>query len=84
MEAHVVHQTIQLHTWYAGGICVKGVAAGIGHTVVCGEAGEVYAFGWNAEGQLGTGDTQTHFQPRLIDSPVLENKHVVQVRKSVT
>lgn len=35
-----------------GGVRVACVAAGLAHTAACCQAGGVYAWGWNADGQL--------------------------------
>lgn len=40
------------------GIRIEGVAAGLWHTVCVSADGDVYAFGGNQFGQLGTGDDQ--------------------------
>ncbi|KAF7831034.1 ultraviolet-B receptor UVR8 isoform X1 [Senna tora] len=57
------------------GIQIEGVAAGLWHTVCISADGDVYAFGGNQFGQLGTGDDQAEILPRLLDSPSLENRH---------
>ncbi|KAK7276313.1 hypothetical protein RIF29_17452 [Crotalaria pallida] len=55
------------------GIRIDGVAAGLWHTVCTSARGDVYAFGGNQFGQLGTGGDQAEVLPRLVDSPNLEN-----------
>ncbi|PON37358.1 Regulator of chromosome condensation [Parasponia andersonii] len=55
------------------GIRIEGVAAGLWHTVCISADGDVYAFGGNQFGQLGTGADQAETLPRLLDSPSLEN-----------
>ncbi|XP_042494566.1 ultraviolet-B receptor UVR8-like isoform X7 [Macadamia integrifolia] len=57
------------------GIQIQGVAAGLWHTVCISVEGDVYAFGGNQFGQLGTGADQAETLPRLLDAPSLENKH---------
>ncbi|KAF4363504.1 hypothetical protein F8388_016456 [Cannabis sativa] len=57
------------------GIRIVGVAAGLWHTVCISADGDVYAFGGNQFGQLGTGIDQPETLPRLLDSPCLENMH---------
>lgn len=42
---------------------VVQIACGLHHTVVLTLAGEVFTFGSNQYGQLGTGDLQQHFGP---------------------
>ncbi|XP_043701848.1 ultraviolet-B receptor UVR8-like isoform X1 [Telopea speciosissima] len=58
------------------GIQIRGVAAGLWHTVCISVEGDVYAFGGNQFGQLGTGADQAETLPRLLDAPSLEDKHV--------
>lgn len=55
------------------GIRIEGVAAGLWHTVCISADGDVYAFGGNQFGQLGTGADQAETIPRLLDAPSLEN-----------
>ncbi|KAI7732850.1 hypothetical protein M8C21_017325 [Ambrosia artemisiifolia] len=57
------------------GIRVDGVAAGLWHTICISGDGDVYAFGGNQFGQLGTGTDQAETLPRLLDAPSLENEH---------
>jgi len=57
------------------GIQIEGVAAGLWHTVCISADGDVYAFGGNQFGQLGTGTDQAETLPRLLDAPSLENMH---------
>ncbi|XP_073226432.1 ultraviolet-B receptor UVR8-like isoform X2 [Cicer arietinum] len=61
------------------GIRIDGVAAGLWHTVCTSADGDVYAFGGNQFGQLGTGDDQAETLPRLLDCPSLENINVKTV-----
>ncbi|KAI8564106.1 hypothetical protein RHMOL_Rhmol03G0156600 [Rhododendron molle] len=58
------------------GIRIEGVAAGLWHTICISADGDVYAFGGNQFGQLGTGTDQAETLPRLLDAPSLENMHV--------
>ncbi|KAJ8542104.1 hypothetical protein K7X08_016970 [Anisodus acutangulus] len=58
------------------GIRIGSVAAGLWHTVCVSADGDVYAFGGNQFGQLGTGAEQAETLPRLLDAPSLENMHV--------
>ncbi|XP_061996201.1 ultraviolet-B receptor UVR8-like [Rosa rugosa] len=55
------------------GIRIESVAAGLWHTVCISADGDVYAFGGNQFGQLGTGADQAETIPRLLDAPILEN-----------
>lgn len=57
------------------GIRIEGLAAGLWHTVCISADGDVYAFGGNQFGQLGTGTDQAETLPRLLDAPSLENMH---------
>ncbi|KAJ1400970.1 Regulator of chromosome condensation, RCC1 [Sesbania bispinosa] len=61
------------------GIQIEGVAAGLWHTVCTSADGDVYAFGGNQFGQLGTGADQAETLPRLVDSPSLENMHAKNI-----
>ncbi|XP_060212896.1 ultraviolet-B receptor UVR8 isoform X2 [Lycium barbarum] len=58
------------------GIGIESVAAGLWHTVCVSADGDVYAFGGNQFGQLGTGAEQAETLPRLLEAPSLENIHV--------
>nr|GEX45850.1 wall-associated receptor kinase-like 20 [Tanacetum cinerariifolium] len=57
------------------GMRIDGVAAGLWHTLCISADGDVYAFGGNQFGQLGTGTDQAETLPRLLDAPSLENEH---------
>ncbi|XP_042968736.1 ultraviolet-B receptor UVR8-like isoform X6 [Carya illinoinensis] len=57
------------------GVRIEGVAAGLWHTVCISADGDVYAFGGNQFGQLGTGGDQAETVPRLLDAPGQENMH---------
>ncbi|KAJ8747348.1 hypothetical protein K2173_012928 [Erythroxylum novogranatense] len=61
------------------GIRIEGVAAGLWHTVCISADGDVYAFGGNQFGQLGTGSDQAETIPRLLDAPSLEHMHAKTV-----
>ncbi|OMO97266.1 Regulator of chromosome condensation, RCC1 [Corchorus olitorius] len=56
-------------------IQVLGVAAGLWHTMCIAADGQVYAFGGNQFGQLGTGAEQAETTPRRLDATSLEGKH---------
>ncbi|KAK1571738.1 hypothetical protein Q3G72_022195 [Acer saccharum] len=58
------------------GIPIEGVAAGLWHTICISSDGDIYAFGGNQFGQLGSGGDQAETLPRLLDAPGLENVHV--------
>ncbi|KAJ4832078.1 hypothetical protein Tsubulata_009846 [Turnera subulata] len=57
------------------GIRIEGVAAGLWHTVCISSDGDVYGFGGNQFGQLGTGGDQAETLPRLLEAPSLEKTH---------
>ncbi|KAE9598772.1 putative regulator of chromosome condensation 1/beta-lactamase-inhibitor protein II [Lupinus albus] len=61
------------------GIRIEGVAAGLWHTVCTSADGDVYAFGGNQFGQLGTGVDQAETLPKLLDCPSLENVNIKSV-----
>lgn len=52
------------------GIQIEGVAAGLWHTVCTSSDGDVYSFGGNQFGQLGTGADQAEVCPsHFTDNP---------------
>ncbi|XP_076882356.1 ultraviolet-B receptor UVR8-like [Bidens hawaiensis] len=57
------------------GIPIEGFSAGLWHTICISGDGDVYAFGGNQFGQLGTGTDQAETLPRLLDAPSLENEN---------
>lgn len=58
--------------------CVS-VAAGMGHTVVAIDSGDAYAWGLNADGQLGIGGDEAALQPQLVEAACLEGESVSKV-----
>ena len=62
-----------------GGLKVTQVAAGLAHTVALTDSGDVYSWGWNADGQLGLADDQSRAEPELVADPKVENLHISQV-----
>ncbi|KAL1194946.1 Ultraviolet-B receptor UVR8 [Cardamine amara subsp. amara] len=58
------------------GIRIEEVAAGLWHTICASSDGDVYAFGGNQFGQLGTGCDQAETLPKLLEAPNLENVNV--------
>ncbi|KAJ0987823.1 hypothetical protein J5N97_006179 [Dioscorea zingiberensis] len=54
---------------------IKGVAAGLWHTICISADGDVYAFGGNQFGQLGTGSDQAETLPKVVNPQCLENKN---------
>ncbi|CAO2817130.1 unnamed protein product [Amaranthus hypochondriacus] len=61
------------------GIRIEAAAAGLWHTLCISADGDVYAFGGNQFGQLGTGSEQAETLPRLLDAPSIENVNAVIV-----
>ncbi|KAF6176026.1 hypothetical protein GIB67_032649 [Kingdonia uniflora] len=57
------------------GIRIEGVAAGLWHSVCISDGGDVYAFGGNQFGQLGTGDDQAEILPKLLEAPSMETNN---------
>ena len=55
------------------------VAAGLHHTLAASADGDIYAWGANECGQLGTGCTAGCHTPQLLAAQVLEREHVVEV-----
>ncbi|XP_022767592.1 ultraviolet-B receptor UVR8-like isoform X2 [Durio zibethinus] len=60
-------------------IQVAGVAAGLWHTVCIDVDGQVYTFGGNQFGQLGTDAEQVETSPKRLDAASLEGKHAKMV-----
>ncbi|XP_047157011.1 ultraviolet-B receptor UVR8-like isoform X1 [Vigna umbellata] len=57
------------------GTRVKIIAAGLWHTLCVTINGQLYAFGGNQFGQLGTGSDQPETSPRLLDASRFENRN---------
>ncbi len=51
------------------GVRATAIAAGGYHTIVAGSDGNVYSFGYNNDGQLGTGEKNIHTKPTLVLMP---------------
>ncbi|KAE8692443.1 Regulator of chromosome condensation family protein isoform 2 [Hibiscus syriacus] len=60
-------------------IQVEGVSAGLWHTVCIAADGQVFTFGGNQFGQLGTGAEQAETSPKRLDAAILEGKHAKKV-----
>lgn len=56
------------------GVKMQGVATGLWHTVCISDDGDVYSFGGNQFGQLGTGSDHAETVPKLLEEACLENK----------
>jgi alpha-tubulin suppressor-like RCC1 family protein len=50
---------------------VKSCSAGYGHTAALSEQGELFMWGFNVYGQLGTGDKKTRWFPYKIDRDII-------------
>ncbi|XP_047321647.1 ultraviolet-B receptor UVR8 isoform X2 [Impatiens glandulifera] len=61
------------------GIRIEGVAAGLWHTVCISADGDVYSFGGNQFGQLGTGSDQAETLPRVLEAPSLSDTNAIIV-----
>uniref|UniRef100_A0A0D9V7R5 Ultraviolet-B receptor UVR8 n=1 Tax=Leersia perrieri TaxID=77586 RepID=A0A0D9V7R5_9ORYZ len=57
------------------GVKMQDIGAGLWHTVCTSVDGDVYSFGGNQFGQLGTGSDQAETVPKLVDASSLENKN---------
>ncbi|KAK4776586.1 hypothetical protein SAY86_005274 [Trapa natans] len=58
------------------GTSIKGIAAGLWHTLCVTVDGQMYSFGGNVFGQLGTGSEHVETLPRLLECPGLKEKRV--------
>lgn len=58
--------------------CV-GVAAGMSHTLLLADTGDIYALGSNAEGQLGDGTTTSSLVPKLVEALGVAEDPVVKI-----
>ncbi|PRW59723.1 ultraviolet-B receptor UVR8-like isoform X2 [Chlorella sorokiniana] len=61
-----------------GPLKVVGAAAGIGHTIVCTDQGDAYAWGLNADGQLGDGTDLSSLEPKLVEDAALASETVTK------
>ncbi|GMH38662.1 hypothetical protein BSKO_06546 [Bryopsis sp. KO-2023] len=62
-----------------GGLNIKHVSAGLGHTVACTESGDLYSWGMNTDGQLGHGDESSRIMPELIDTEIISASTMIKV-----
>jgi len=62
------HESVPRLVDALAGKLVIGAAAGASHTAVSTEAGELFTFGYESNGQLGHGGTQHESVPRLVEA----------------
>jgi alpha-tubulin suppressor-like RCC1 family protein len=53
---------------FCGIVKISSLSAGMQHSLLLSEDGDVYSCGWNSDGQLGLGDLTARFEPELISS----------------
>lgn len=53
-----------------GDVAFDHVAAGAYHSAAVGNDGNVYAWGWGRDGQIGDGDTEDHILPTQVHMPL--------------
>jgi alpha-tubulin suppressor-like RCC1 family protein len=56
--------------------CITGVACGAEHSLCLTESGKVFAWGWGAYGNLGTGSLEDEYAPCLPHCILARNSHV--------
>eukprot|EP00210_Caulerpa_lentillifera_P004152 g3958.t1 len=61
-----------------GGLIIHSISAGLHHTIVSTQSGDVYSWGSNDHGQLGIPESTPY--PTLVDDPILENQMITKVR----
>ncbi|CAH1774077.1 unnamed protein product [Owenia fusiformis] len=57
---------------------IKQVVCGLDHTMLLTEGGQVYSFGLNADGQLGSGTYQSEFTPTMVKGDI-EGEKIVHI-----
>ncbi|XP_076290972.1 RCC1-like G exchanging factor-like protein [Lasioglossum baleicum] len=57
---------------------IKAVTAGQDHSILLTESGEVYTFGWGADGQTGLAHYQNEYRPTLVKGD-LAGQHIIKV-----
>ncbi|XP_076223530.1 RCC1-like G exchanging factor-like protein [Nomia melanderi] len=57
---------------------IKAVTAGQDHSMLLTESGEVYTFGWGADGQTGLAHYQNEYRPTLVKGD-LAGQHIIKV-----
>ncbi|XP_030472757.1 ultraviolet-B receptor UVR8-like isoform X2 [Syzygium oleosum] len=61
------------------GTAIGGIAAGLWHTICVSTEGQLYSFGGNQFGQLGTGGESVETLPRLLECPEWKGRQVKTV-----
>ena len=56
---------------------IIGAAAGDDHTILWSQEGKVLTFGFGKHGQLGHGNTNHQFVPKMMEAPSLDGKKIV-------
>ncbi|XP_076168967.1 RCC1-like G exchanging factor-like protein isoform X1 [Ptiloglossa arizonensis] len=72
-KSRVVH-----HIPNIKGKSIKSVVAGQDHSILLTESGEVYTFGWGADGQTGLAHYQNEYRPSLVKGD-LAGQHIIKV-----
>ncbi|CAL7941709.1 unnamed protein product [Xylocopa violacea] len=57
---------------------IKAVTAGQDHSILLTESGEVYTFGWGADGQTGLAHYRNEYRPSLVKGD-LAGQHIIKV-----
>lgn len=60
------------------GTKIKAVTAGQDHSILLTESGEVYTFGWGADGQTGLAHYRNEYRPSLVKGD-LAGQHIIKV-----
>ncbi|XP_006621692.1 RCC1-like G exchanging factor-like protein isoform X2 [Apis dorsata] len=57
---------------------IKSITAGQDHSILLTESGEVYTFGWGADGQTGLAHYRNEYRPSLVKGD-LAGQHIIKV-----
>nr|XP_031849280.1 RCC1-like G exchanging factor-like protein [Nomia melanderi] len=72
------HSRVVHHITNVKGNKIKAVTAGQDHSMLLTESGEVYTFGWGADGQTGLAHYQNEYRPTLVKGD-LAGQHIIKV-----
>ncbi|XP_076243008.1 RCC1-like G exchanging factor-like protein [Calliopsis andreniformis] len=72
-SSRVVHHIANIK-----GTKIKAVTAGQDHSILLTESGEVYTFGWGADGQTGLAHYRNEYRPSLVKGD-LAGQHIIKV-----